>query len=731
MDNIEKILENSTSYFSNLKSQVQSLFKGVMGEIGEVTTFAGYDIGLPFEDKDYSTYEERCKACNDIPVGVLDQGMFQATQLDSDRYKEIQDFLDKNRNIISEINFFMLSSSLEDSISPVLDVFPIVNLYHSCLGITFVDKNKKIIRSAVLQLNFGAIDGVYDAFTRFLAPQFCMNTIKNPDGTSKNPTTFTNDEFTKNMFIDYSKSIPSLLFSFNETENYVTEKLVKSMACVNVANLSSAPPVPYKNFINQNITCQQLYNSYNEQRNGIFKKYQGTADGTIFCLNDFGPSIFTSQGGTILNFATLKNVDKMKTWVDWCFVNYGSCSKSLVKNNLTFYATMGVDKVTPINQLNKCQIENELKKPNIISTDNGFIREMRGRVSHCNIILAVNITLIDQLSKNDNDWIVYTDWENKELQETNKYMLNPIMINLPVANFPENWENGVSIKELNTNPLYKEDKARFYKLWYFAKIFVQGFFNQALQTGLSQTNNTIVAESSLDVILLIFKYIAYVFGSNILATIAKGIAPSAAVKLNQGKLIMTTLLFLYVIIKFELFDNFYWATGQSLLNENGDFNLLFTDQYPTIWKIPLNTENKNILTAYIESIFQKKCNTSLETAGQIYTELEQNKSYGIYYLNRMSHSIPNNKFFLWFPGVKPINDCSNGYLKGRPGITYVPDIKYNLVKPNNSNSLNRGLEDAKKSTNNNFKYIMLILIIILALIIILGVFYYLNNKDNI
>ena len=65
-------------------------------------------------------------------------------------------------------------------------------------------------------------------------------------------------------------------------------------------------------------------------------------------------------------------------------------------------------------------------------------------------------------------------------------------------------------------------------------------------------------------------------------------------------------MYIYVIAKFDLFDTFYWATGQSTTNQNGDVDFLVTDSYPTIWKIPLDKENKNILLSYIESVFIKR-----------------------------------------------------------------------------------------------------------------------------
>ena len=148
----------------------------------------------------------------------------------------------------------------------------------------------------------------------------------------------------------------------------------------------------------------------------------------------------------------------------------------------------------------------------------------------------------------------------------------------------------------------------------------------------------------------------------------------------------------------------------------GESDLLFTEQYPTIWKIPLNRENKNILIAYVEKIFLTKSDNSNKTAGQIYLDLESSKGQGIYEINRMVHTLPLNKLFLFFPGVKNNNECNKGYLKGRKALTYIPQIKYNLINHN------------KKSKSKINKYIILLLIVILLLLLTMGFFDLINRK---
>ena len=731
--------KNITKDFSFLKSQAKQLFGQIMGEVGEITKFVNYDSGISYTNKDYSSYKDRCEACNDFGLGILTQGMFQTTQLDEQRYKEIQEFLDKHKNNIAKINFFQLSQSLIDPASPILDFMPVVNVYHTAIGMTFVDKNNKIIRSAILQLNFGASvnTAISELFDIFFAPHFCMNAIIDPQtGLAKDPSTFTDAEFTENLFIDYSKSICNLFFSFNEDQDYVTEKLIETMACVDVANLASASPVPFGKFINQNITCKTLYEAYHRQRTGILKNYQGDADGTIFCLNSFGPSLLTSQAGVILHFASLTNVEKMKSFVDWCFVNYGSCSASLERNNLQFYCLMGVDQIYPINQYSNKEISNIVKKQNIVSTENGFIREMKGRTTHCNTVCAVCITLIDQLAKNDNDWTLHTNWQSEELQEINNYMINPCIADIPIASFPKGWENGCTIEKLNMDPSLSKDKARFYKLWFFARMLFKGLTNIAGNTALSSTAGAMATDSAAGLTKLVFDQLVTYMGSSVLQSIIGVVGgPTIGHRFKQSYAIIMMLLILYVIIEFDLFDTFYWATGQSTTKENGEVDFLVTDPYPTIWKIELNKENKNILRAYIDSVFIKNTtNNYLRNTGEIYSDLESNtkNSYtNIDFINRITHTFPNNKFFLWFPGVKNNNTCANGYLQNRPAITYLPLIKHNFVNdPKLSDTLNMDHTNISNKTNNTNKYLILFMIIIILLLITFAVYYLTQKRNN-
>ena len=79
-----------------------------------------------------------------------------------------------------------------------------------------------------------------------------MGPVIQEDGTAKNPLTFTDKEFSTNLFIDYSHSTSAVMGNFLETADYVTDQLVHEMGCVDSAvALGSATPIPYKDFLGQ------------------------------------------------------------------------------------------------------------------------------------------------------------------------------------------------------------------------------------------------------------------------------------------------------------------------------------------------------------------------------------------------------------------------------------------------------------------------------------------------
>jgi len=342
-----------------------------------------------------------------------------------------------------------------------LDVLPIINTYHSGIGLTFEDKNGKIIRSLIFEIELGALSGTSSAINRYLCPTMCMHKI---DG--KSPLDFTAAEFITNLFIDTSSGFSSMNVNFLEAEDYETENLLNSMSCVGLNNLDSGAGMPFADLTREHYTVGDLYSAYERQQHNLHK-YGGNADGRIFLLLGFGPSPLDQKGGTILNFASSYNNEIFEKLLDWTYATYAGCSQDF-ENNLQYYCMIGVDKVTPLEELSENQIHNELKKPNIIGTSNGFLREMRGKTTHCNVVCASYITLLEMMFSDDSSLgAMLTDFENQDLQSLYDFGINPTICNLPIAVFPKGWEYGISIKELIYNPNHKKDKEEYYKITFF------------------------------------------------------------------------------------------------------------------------------------------------------------------------------------------------------------------------------------------------------------------------
>ena len=711
-----------------------------------IMTFVGYDKGLGSTwDAKSDDYGKQCQRCNTFENGIVNQGMFQFRQLDSTMYQTWLDWFAKHDKLgdIAKINFFYISNSLVDAASPLMDIFPVVNIYHSAIGMTFEDKNGKIIRSAILELEFGSNPGLSATINRYLAPQMCMSSIKNPDGSVKSPLDFDEEEFIENLFIDTSGAFSSFFFDFVEKDDGLTQDIVEAQRCVVLDSWGSGAPMPYNNLMRQAYTAGDLYSAYDKACNGVFKGLQGDADGKIFLLCGFGPSPLTTQAGAIVNFASTTNMDIFKRLFHWSYQSYGQCSRSF-DNNLQYYCILGVDKVTPLDWLSNSEIKEKMKLPNIISTDNGWIREMRGRTTHCNTVAAVYITLLDMWSKNPpNDGTVqmHTDWEGP-IQDVHHYMVNPTIANFPLVNLPEGWEYGVSIQELNTNEKYKDDKRKYYEFYWFVRMMGEGMLQIAIPQSLGSTDagqagggNSMFAKA--------YYYLLEAFGdSKVASTVVKEVFSKADASKRYTEIhqILQVLLVMYVVFKFGLYEDVYWVTGQSMQDINGKFIQGVTNGYPTVFKIPLK-DNVDVLLSYIESVvgMYQSQDRSYDgmNAGQIYA-LNHNKAskqLGIYstldQVNRWSHPFPNNKFYMWFPGKKIYNECQ--YINYPDGIElYFADYNYELVpKTSDSDSLHLSIQnykgnamdhDGKKSRSYKTGTVVVILVTVVILIIIFGLY---------
>ena len=590
MNNIINNINNN----ENVK-KLKEIVNFLLNQEQNVTDFVGYDIGI---GRDKISYEdETSKYCQNFEIGVLNQGFFQMTTFNEDRWRDMREYLKREREDIKEFHLFFCSTSLVAAASPVLTALPFINVFHTSIGIQIIgngglgdkykaENNGKIKRTMLFQLEFGDIDGIGDAVKRFLTPQFCMTPIfeDSSGGKLKDPLTFTPEEFNKNLFIDYSKTISTIMGNFLESQDYITEKLVKSMATTDAANVHQTAPMPYQDFLRQNMKMGDFFEAYNNYRTDKTQNIGGMANGSIFELCTFGPSPLSQKAGAIVNFASTRSVDDIIKIIDFVFTNYNGCTSGM-NNADQHYCLLGVDKITPIESLTNSQIKDMLNtKPNIVTTDNGFIREMRGRTTHCNTVCAVLITLAEEIAKeNSSQWTIYTDWTNIDVQENNFYMLNPAIPNIPVAEFSPGYEYGVSIKEFNTNPIYAEDKKKFYKYMFFIKMVTNGMpgvgESQVLNTANTNKNDNALATK-------IFSYLLVIFQNSFANEIIKHLFSSSFFsKYQYTYIFLIMLLILYVVISYELFEDFFWVTGQPTVDSNGNPAINVTDPYPYVWKI--------------------------------------------------------------------------------------------------------------------------------------------------
>ena len=734
-----------------LIDEIKNIAKFLLNESGDITSFAGYDVGIGLTKDDFSfkksdgsidyDFDKEMRYCNDFEIGVLNQGFFQMTQFNESQWKTLRKYVEDEKNDISSINFFFVSTSLVDATSPIMTLIPVINIYHTAIGVQIMGHKKdskgkyQIKRSMIFQLEFGEIDSIGDAAKRFLTPQFCMTSKLDKNGKVTNPIgeDFTDDDFINNLFIDYSRSVSSIMGNFLESADYMTQKIVDAMGCVDAANLNHSAPMPYNEFIRQNLNMKTYFNAYQNYLNSK-NNIGGNADGTIFQLCGFGPSPIGQQAGAIVNFASCTDPDELVKIMDFIFTNYNGCSNSMDNAN-QHYCLLGIDKLYPIPSLSKKEIEHILKtKPNIVSTDNGFIREMRGRTTHCNTVCAVLVTLIEHLAQEQKDkWEIHTDWENTRTQETEFYMMNPAIPNIPIVEFSEGYEYGVSMKEFNYNPIYGKDKKTFHQYMFFIRMLTNGMASVSEQSVLKKSGT--LSENTFGEKL--FFYLIQTFQSHIVGDVIKFFSKSYFQKYNYIYIILMFLLVLYLVVSLELYDEIYWVTGQPTVDKDGKPNINVTDPYPYVWKFNVR-KNAPVIIAYIKSFFLSYQTTNYKglTAGEIYYNNLQNPSHTLFdninQLNRWIHPFPMNKFYLWFPGIKYNNNCNNVELTENLKI-YKPDIKYKLVKPGKSDSLSLQKWKGYKSTENNLSgnrntITITLIITTIILILLISIFTYIIYK---
>ena len=667
----------SELFDETLRKKLELYMKILQDESSQNMTFLNYDLGLGETKK--TDRLSQTESCSNYEVGIIDQGIFQGKQLDKEMYAVFLEFLDKHKDNIGNIEVYYLSKNLVQPASFVTLVAPVGNAYHTGVGFIFKDKQDRVIRSAICQLELVGPGGMDDQLERWFAPVLCLFKVDTKDG-AKDPRKFSKQEFADNLHLDFTRTVSSLMFNFLETEDYIHDSLVAQNSCIDLAEAGFVSTrLPSKEFFNQGVfRMQNYYDAYQKQREDL-KHRQGTGDGTIFELAAFGPTPLSSTSGYILHFSTLKKVSVFQDLLSFLYVTYGNCSEGIKNSDMETYIMLGIDKVYPTPLMSNKEMSKVLELPTVYSTDNGFIREMRGRVTHCNIHVATIATLLDTLSKTDENIEIHTDFESKDLQRKNAYAINPLMVNLPIVKFAPGYEYGVDMHTFNNDIKYQNDKMEYARLWFVLKKLVGGMNTQAVQGTFSGATdigaNSIISEA--------INYALTGLGNNILQDIygvlfGKDVEDFA--KLTAASLIVLVLITL--LGELDLYEHFYILTGPSTRSLDGEVRLTQTDGLPTVWKFPLK-ENKMVIDSYVKSIFSLKTDPPAnKTAGEFYAIAKENEhvEHSKYMaLNRFVHPLPLNKFYLWTPGLKWNNTCSKVQLQGNLFL-YVLKPTYKLVK---------------------------------------------------
>ena len=121
------------------KDELKKIIKSIMDKEFDVTTFVGYDVGIGVplnEMKDYK--DEALNYCQDFEIGILNQGFFQMSAFNNEKWTTMRKYIEDNKDDISRANFFFCSTSLVGNSSPIMLYFPFLNIYIFFLILLFL-----------------------------------------------------------------------------------------------------------------------------------------------------------------------------------------------------------------------------------------------------------------------------------------------------------------------------------------------------------------------------------------------------------------------------------------------------------------------------------------------------------------------------------------------------------------------------------------------------------------
>ena len=592
--------------------------------------------------------------CTDhYSIASFTQGIFNSSALDLKRKWEITDWLNKNKNIVTSIECFLLKHPLFDIPLPLYPMFGFV--HHSQIGFIFKDKEGKQIRHFCLQLQNGWWPPVSSTVPLNLA-QPCK--IINPDGTSRIETNL----------LDQT----SIFGNFLESENYMAENIIEMNKYTNFKGI-------YLNFLNGKVNFNFLLESYRiwrlqntdiEHKPDVIEnfnfltdygqessKLKGTGDGKLFVLNTFSPAYWSINEGTILHFATLNgNTDKFSSFIDWTFNNL-QCYDNPRQHNRGYARTyntlstsaLSLDWVKKNVEINQFEILSSCLRPIgkdkaswLISNDkwdpNGTVEKdyekIMDTIANCKnlgqltplkdsqfkydysscalvptagnyncetyssmvISMILNTNMFDNVDRKFN-----FNFPGANSDGDTGYTLSDNLMRMyagywPVAIYEDGYENGIFESDFNnsTDPNIIADRAEYAKQSMIFQYIFSGLNIEAADV----TNNPVL------------KVLSELFTLPMLQTIT-GVLPKSASTMLPILNNMMYCIFLYEFLKVET----VYLSGYKCndINKSGSFDLYkYYDCEPAFYKFKIGTStkrgvaNSKLLMAVLKWITQGK-----------------------------------------------------------------------------------------------------------------------------
>ena len=77
-------------------TEIKQLVKYLLNETSDITSFAGFDLGIGVDRKDMTYLDESLNYCQDFEIGVLNQGFFQMTTFNEDKWRSMREYVEND-----------------------------------------------------------------------------------------------------------------------------------------------------------------------------------------------------------------------------------------------------------------------------------------------------------------------------------------------------------------------------------------------------------------------------------------------------------------------------------------------------------------------------------------------------------------------------------------------------------------------------------------------------------